>query len=224
MASTGSAIGSFYAINEDRANAGRYGGADYAAIVILSAIPSSDDIRRLEGYYRDKFATLKLPQIHPYVTTIPYVGDTPTDSAVTSHRYGRFRCVSTVALDNFAGITELELYETIGGSNVASGATYTSGAAPSSGALTDLKDGNLSTTQAQWSDKVFDVQVDFGSGNSKAINQIGFAPNKDFTTRSPRWFAWDVSDDGSTWTTSWVGKYTGSFTVGTLLKFSASSI
>ncbi len=227
MISTGAAAGSFYAINEDRADSSRYGGSDYAAIVVLSAIPSSDDIKRLEGYYKNRFSSLKLPEIHPYVSAAPIAGDTPTDTTLAPHRYGRLSCICTVSTAvGFSGMSELEVYETIGGSNAIAGATLTTstGTPSSSGSLANLTDGNLSTTQAQWTGIPFDVTVDFGSGNAKAINQIGIAPNKDDADRSPKWIIWQVSDDGSTWTDSWPAKFTGTYTIGSISKISAGSI
>ncbi|TGS46027.1 MULTISPECIES: hypothetical protein [unclassified Mesorhizobium] len=121
-------------------------------------------------------------------------------------------------------MSELEVYETIGGANAISSATLSTSVALRDGALSDLTNGNLSADRAQWDGQSFDVIMDFGSGQSKILNQVGIAPNKDAVGRSPQWFVMQYSDDGTNFHDSWLGIVSSAYTLGTIKKVSPASI
>ncbi|TGQ94643.1 hypothetical protein EN851_03565 [Mesorhizobium sp. M8A.F.Ca.ET.208.01.1.1] len=223
LKTAGSAAGSFDSINFDRGTS--RGGADWAEIIVLNAVPSDNDIKRIEGYLKNRWATVTLPEIHPYASARPHIGDTPVDNPLTSHRWWRMVNFTVMTRgENYSGMSELEVYETIGGANAMSSATLSTSVALRDGALSDLTNGNLSADRAQWDGQSFDVIMDFGSGQSKILNQVGIAPNKDAVGRSPQWFVMQYSDDGTNFHDSWLGIVSSAYTLGTIKKVSPASI
>jgi len=119
----------------------------------------------------------------------------------TPHRYWRIANVNLPGGTDLE-ISELQFFESA--VNVTGDGTITSSVAPSSGAVTDLTDVNLSTS-CVWTAAVaealgFWIQMDFGAGDEKAIDGVkqgGF----DTSNRYMESFTLQYSDDGATFFT-----------------------
>lgn len=138
---------------------------------------------------------------------------------MAAHRYWRVRCLRNN--NSQTGIGELQLATTIGGSNVATGGTaIASGSYGGSYAPASAFDGNTTSNWFQsGTGPTIWLGYDFGSGNSKDINEVRIAPAVEDANGTPRFFDVESSDDGSTWAYEWSGLNT-SWTNGSYVTFS----
>lgn len=133
-------------------------------------------------------------------------------SVIPTYRYMRLNVTASAASP--IDLMELEVYQTVGGANVATTATATASAGSPAGLIDGSVGGGLwePGSAPQW------AKLDWGAGNAKRIAQIGMAARSGFESRCPRDFDIQVSNDNSTWTT--LKSFTGqSFGSGAITKF-----
>lgn len=153
---------------------------------------------------------------------------TATGSSIPKHRRWRMNVTATQGA-GVAKITEMEMYESADGPNLAPlGTTTTQSYITGGFEGTKLTDGeyykNAFGAVNRWMSD-FDgppwwAQVDFGAGNEKAIKCIGLhAPDASNCDGMPASFDVQWSDDGSTWTTEWSVTGVPSWSAGEFRRF-----
>lgn len=123
-----------------------------------------------------------------------------------SARYWRINITANDGSTSYFGLTELELIETVGGSD----ATVAAEAGTRASASSQINGPNAAalafddSTGAGWLSATATtswLQWDFGAGNSKTIRQITIRGSYNVPTASPKDFTLDGSADGTSWTT-----------------------
>lgn len=135
------------------------------------------------------------------------VVDAVLPSAVTSARYWRLFIDSPAnGIGDYSELTEFEMFESIGGSNVATGGTPFE-SSHFGGAIVDHIFDGVKPGGDVWISGGSGTQYvgyDFGAGNDKAIVAIGLSIAGS-TGRAPGNFHMEYSSDGSTWNSAdWV--------------------
>lgn len=142
--------------------------------------------------------------------------------APSTYRYLKW---TFTAGDSLQYINELEVYQTVGGSNVLGFATMSSPDTASGASVSYLNDGNI--TFAGWRNAVglpYSIFADFGAGNAKAVAQIGIVCDVPGGSFIPSGFSVYGSNDGSTYTLLQTWSGVGSWVADTLQKFSLDTV
>jgi hypothetical protein len=121
---------------------------------------------------------------------------------MSAHRYWRVRVTATMG--TYVSILELQMRTSIGGSNVATGGTASASSTGFGWVAANAFDGSTSEPgwhsngglpgTAEW------LKYDFGSGNDKDIVEFAMAARTAPNNQNPVDFAFEYSDNDSTWT------------------------
>lgn len=141
-----------------------------------------------------------------------------------THRYWRIRGLALNS-GGLMGASHIEMYETVGGTNVCTGGTAISSTMYSGSYLPqypfDSSFSGNAWVSSGGTDGVEWIGYDFGSGNDKAIIDIVYVGRDGgSSSQSPWYVAIEYSDDGSAWTTHYK-RYLGEFDNYTVRHFHA---
>lgn len=141
---------------------------------------------------------------------------------MAAHRYWRIKPRLGVT---YFSVQEIELRTSVGGSDETSPSTTISIGAFQDGVAGKCIDNNTGTYCQQSPASSAWILIDFGSGVTKDIVEVGIAGSPHGTDRSPQEFDIESSDDGSTFTVEWSCSYSQSqWTTGsTLIAFAKPS-
>lgn len=123
------------------------------------------------------------------------------------------------------GIAGMEMRETAGGANVATGGTP-SVSSVTSGSAANVFDGNASTYWNAGGNPVW-VKYDFGAGVTRDIRELVLTPNnasQNGANQAPQWIRAESSPDDSTYTDEWISLCTIPWTIGGAQTFTRPSI
>jgi hypothetical protein len=138
------------------------------------------------------------PVAHQGSASFGGVGAMAADNDVAA-RYWRLyirRNVNTATYDN---ITEIELREGVGGTDVTGSGTASASSGTAANAF-DNNTGTVWTSSNQWTDW---IAYDFGAGVQKAITEVAISANSTFPSDAPATWSLQYSDDNSNWTAKW---------------------
>lgn len=161
-------------------------------------------------YYKKEYSSLLVvdgagsPQTAP--AAIPPV--------MAPHRYWRLYITANNGDVSACSITELEMFTSRGGANVATGGTASANNFRASMPPAEAFDANYfdvtGTTGSTWgtlscvANETNWIQYDFGAGNDKGIVGIKMSARvSPFQTQTPKDFVVQYSDDGVTWANAW---------------------
>jgi hypothetical protein len=119
---------------------------------------------------------------------------------MATHRYWSIYITHTEGLGGNFGLSELEAYDTHGGTNLASaGIASLVGSSVNFGNFADIFDGNAFTGAQITGDGGMRIVLDFGAGNEKDIIEWGLCTSPYQADRGPGEFFTCYSDNGTTW-------------------------
>lgn len=125
-------------------------------------------------------------------------GDTtPTTTILDAHRYWLLRPFAAYSTNLVVG--EWELYETVGGANVATGQSYWANIEQSGFPVTKMFDGSTTGGWAISSNWAALATVDFGVGDERVLEQAGIRGSSTGAIYALRTGSVYFSDNGSTW-------------------------
>lgn len=137
-----------------------------------------------------------------------------TLSSVNAPQRHRYWSILNRRLDafgtSFLSITEIAMRYTAGGENLVGNGTASTSKTVQSGSVAGVFDGITNALGAQWNSTVVEdirVAYDFGANNLVEVNELEIWPDVTNDARAPGYFLVQYSDNGTDWTTHFIGVF-----------------